>query len=83
MKILGNSPDGCIVELSREEMAALCVRPFEYEGVPVAGSVDILPRLRPTVNFERDASSGPRMVEHLRSMASELEKGFAELRADR
>lgn len=82
MKILGHSETGFIASLSREEMCALYVQSYEDRGyVPLGTEVDILSRLRPTVRFEENATSGPHMVARLREMADELEKGLAQLRA--
>jgi hypothetical protein len=81
MKIIGNANErGFIVEISREEMEALYVRPFSNPNAQIGDEVDVLSRLRPTLKFEQDALSAAHMVAHLREMAAHLEKGFASLR---
>lgn len=83
MKIIGvdSQRRTFIVELSARELDALRPLPKhrEFDGYETGIDIDIMTRLAPTLEFERDKDAGPYMVGRIREAADQLEKAFAEL----
>lgn len=84
MRVLGIGPNnGRLVELSHEEIEALIVQePFRRhsDGPTIGSDVDIMSRLRPTIEFEKNVLFVPHAVEGIRAAALALEKAFAAIR---